>query len=105
DNNLPPGTLEEERIALMQAAEILISTRLTIPVPASNDYRLAVDGKREAFETKRNALIDLVDRSRDTLAQLLADAEAQREAAGVLPPLSDFDLDPLDFSDEHTQIV
>lgn len=104
DNNLPPGTPEEERVARLQAAEILISTRLTTPVPASNAYRLALDTKQAAFENKRDALQGLVDNPRATLAQLLADAEAQL-IAGMLPPLTDIDPDPLDFSADEAEIA
>lgn len=101
DNNFG-GLAEEERIARLQAAEILISTHLTTPVPASNDYRDALDDKQTDFETKRNALQGLVANPRSTLAQLLADAEAQINGGAL--PFADFDPDPLDFSDDAAEV-
>jgi hypothetical protein len=98
-DNLPPATPEEERIALLQSAEILISTRLTMPVPVtSTAYRVALNSKRTDFDNKRDDLRRLVDDARPTLALLLADAQAEL-------PLTDFDLDPLDFSADEAEIA
>ena len=99
DNNLPPGITEEGRIALLRAADILIGAHMIAPPPASShDYRLALGTKLGIFEAKRDALKQLVDVPRPTLAQLLSDASNQL-------PLSDFDLDPFDFSDDVSEIA
>jgi hypothetical protein len=92
DNDLPATTPERDRIALLQAADLVISSRLTTPPPATSaDYRLGLNPRRAAFVAKRNALLGLVDTARPTLAQLLADAQAQL-------PLTAFDADPLDLT-------
>lgn len=96
---LPLATPEEERIALLRSAEILITTQLTDPLPVNAAaYRLALNPKRAAFVTKRSALQGLVDFARPTLAQLLADAQAQL-------PLTDFDPDPFDFSADEAEVA
>lgn len=101
---LPAGTPEEERVPLLEAAELLVRVRLATPPPANAAaYRAALNGARSDFVDKRDALQGLVDNARATLAQLVADAEDQL-AAGALPPLAAFDADPLDFTDEKAQI-
>jgi hypothetical protein len=98
-DNLPAATSEEDRIAKLQAAEIVISTRLTAPPPATAAaYRAALDAKRAAFVAKRDALQQLVDVPRTTLTQLLDDARAEL-------PLTDFDPDSLDFGAEDAEIT
>ncbi len=103
-DGLPNAAPVEERIRSLQAAEILISTHLTTPVPPVNAYRSALNDRQDNFETKRDALVGLVDNPRATLAELLADAKAQL-GGGVLPPLSDFDPDPLNFDDTEKEIA
>jgi hypothetical protein len=95
---LPGPTPEADRIARLRAAEVLISTQLSAPALASGPYRTALDAKRAAFVLKRDALQGLAAAARDTLAQLLADAESQL-------PLSDLDPDPFDFSDAAHEIT
>lgn len=97
DNHLPLGITEADRVDLLQRAEGVLVTHLTLPSPASGPYRLALNGCRADFVAKLASLQDLVDKPRSTLAQLLADALA------VLP-LTDFDLEPLDFSDVTAEI-
>ncbi|MGQ0603865.1 MAG: hypothetical protein ACT4QE_19460 [Anaerolineales bacterium] len=99
---LPAATPEAERINQLQAAEILISTQLTSPTPASAVYRPALDAKRTAFVNKRNALQQLVDGPRDTLTQLLADAG---DIIAAQLPLTDFDPDPFDFADDEQEVA
>lgn len=96
---LPTATPEEKRLPAIRAAEILISTRLDPPTPlTAAAYRLALDDKRTAFVTQRNALQELVDVPRATFADLLDDAKAQL-------PLTALDPDPLDFSEEEADIM
>jgi hypothetical protein len=97
DNDLPDGTPERDRILLLQAAEIIISTRLTTPTPASNGYRLALNQRRNDFIAKRGALRGLVDNARPTLTQLMADAQAQL-------PLTDFDAEPFDLTADTDEV-
>lgn len=98
--NLTP----EERIARLQAAEILISTHLTTPVPDLITYRhVTLNNKQHDFETKRDALQELVDTPRATLAQLLTDAESQIAGGALL--FADFDPVPLDFNEDATEIT
>ena len=92
-----PTLPESERIALLQAAEILISSRLSQPVPPSGNYRLNLNDRRDAFIAKRDALQDLIDTARPSLTEVLADANAEL-------PLSDFDPEPLDFADTEAAI-
>ena len=97
-DGLPASTPEAERFKLLQAAEILISTKLTAPPPAnSGDYRLALDGRRTAFEAKQTGLLQLVNVPRATFADLLADVQAAL-------PLTAFDADPLDLTDEEAEV-
>jgi hypothetical protein len=98
DTHVTPTTPEEDRIARLQAAEALIRAELSTPVPTASAYRLALDGERAAFVTKRDALQALVNDARPTLAELLADAKAEL-------PLSTFDLEPFDFSEEDAEIA
>ncbi|MGS2619513.1 hypothetical protein ACVCAH_34130 [Micromonospora sp. LZ34] len=98
DNNLPAPTPEPDRIALLRAADIVISTRLVTPPPANaSDYRLALDGRRAAFVVKRDALRGLVDTARPTLTRLLADAEAEL-------PLTLFDAEPFDVTADAEEV-
>jgi hypothetical protein len=95
---LPFETPEAERILLLQAAEILVSTALTTPAPPASVYRGTLDARRLAFETKRDALRALVDIPRAGLAELLHDAKQEL-------PLADFDPTALDFTDDEAGIA
>jgi hypothetical protein len=96
---LPAATPEAERLAKLQAAEILISTRLPVPPPAdAAAYRVALDAKRLAFAGKRAALQQLVDVPRATLTALLDAAQAEL-------PLADFDPSPLDLAAVDAEIA
>lgn len=98
-DDLPASTTEPERFKLLQAAEILISTKLTAPPPpSSGDYRLALDGRQSAFETKRAALVQLLDVPRATFAELLGDVQ-------TLFPLTAFDAEPLDVTEEEAEVA
>jgi hypothetical protein len=95
---LTAATTEAERIKLLQASEILIRVQLTTRVPATAAaYRNALNARKAAFVNRRDALQDLIDTARPTLAELLADAKA-------LLPLDEFDPDPFDFADQDKEI-
>ena len=103
-DKLPNKTPQEERVRMLQAAEILIRTQLTTPIPVSAaSYRSTLNQKRRLFIRKRDALQDLVDLARPTLSKLLADSKTQVSAASQ-PLFTDFDPDPLDFSDGDARI-
>jgi hypothetical protein len=93
----PAGVAEADRLARLRAADIVISTRLTTPTPASGAYRLALDQRRTAFVAKRDALQTLIDNARATLAELLADIRHQL-------PLTEFDPDPFDLTADADEI-
>jgi hypothetical protein len=96
---LPSETSDEKRIAVLRGAEIVISTRLDLPDPlTAGAYRAALDGKRSTFVARRDALQELVEAPRASLAKLLADAKTEL-------PLTAIDPDPLDFSEEDAEIV
>lgn len=98
-DNLPVSTTEPERFTMLQAAEILISTTLTAPPPpSSSGYRLALNDRQSAFETKRTSLLQLVTVSRATFAELLGDVQA-------VSPLTAFDPEPLDVTDEEAEVI
>ena len=98
-DNLPASTAEPERFKLLQAAEILISTKLTVPPPpSSGDYRLALDGRQSAFETKRADLLQFVTIPRATFAELLGDVQA-------VSPLTAFDPEPFDVTNEEAEVI
>ncbi|HEX7745060.1 MAG TPA: hypothetical protein VF462_07350 [Micromonosporaceae bacterium] len=98
DNDLPTTTPESDRIPLLRAADIVISTRLVTPEPATAfNYRLALEGRRDAFVAKRDALRGLVDTARPTLARLLADAESEL-------PLTAFDAEPFDLTADADEV-
>lgn len=85
------GLTEPERIARLQAAEAFITTAPTTPVPVSATFRSQLDGRRAAFEAKRDVLRDLVTVPRTTLAALVADVQNAL-------PLTPFDAEPLDLA-------
>ena len=101
DNN-PPVT-REEQIARLQAIEVLIRIHLTNPDIDPIDYRQGLDQRKTDFETKRDALQELVDVPRSTLTELLTDIQAQMTGGPL--PFSDFDNAPPDFSKEEFEIT
>jgi hypothetical protein len=79
-------------------ADLLIGTQLTRTPPiTSGEYRLALDPRRAAFAAKRDALLGLVETARPTLAQLLADTQAEL-------PLTAFDAEPLDLAADSDEV-
>jgi hypothetical protein len=95
-DNLPLATPENERMQMLQAAEILIHTQLS-PGVNSGAYRLALNTTRGNFVARHNALQALIDASRPTLAQLVTDLEN-------LLPLTEFDPTPFEIDEEKLEI-
>ncbi|MGJ3250810.1 MAG: hypothetical protein ACFE0J_06730 [Elainellaceae cyanobacterium] len=95
----PAATTDEERIALLRQAEGLVSTELTVPLPATPEaYRTAVQAKAVAFETKLNQFRAILDSSNTRLSQLLADITAQL-------PLDAFEFQGLEVTEEEEEIL
>jgi hypothetical protein len=91
------GLTEEDRIARLRAAEAVVSTAPTSPAPASGPYRIALDGLKSAFETKRGDLDELATVGRATLAGYVTEVQA---AIG----LAAFDPEPLEIDPETDEI-
>jgi hypothetical protein len=97
-DGLPAGTSDAERFKRLQAAEILISTRLT-PLPATPALlRAALDLKRAAFVAKRDALVAVRDTASGSFANVVASARA-------LLPITDFDSLPFDLAPFEDQAI
>ena len=94
------GTLtDEERFALLQQAERLLSTTPTIPRPASPaDLRMTVDAARAAYATRLTALDGVAGTSAGTLHALLDEARA-------LLPLSGFVAEGLDITPFEDRVI
>jgi hypothetical protein len=88
-----PGLTEEERLARLRAAEIVIRAALTTPEPPdAATYRGGLDDRRDELVAKRTELQELVDVPRATLTQLVADLTTAL-------PLDQFDVEPFDISE------
>lgn len=95
----PAATTDDERIALLRQAEGLVSTELTVPLPATPEaYRTAVQAKAVAFETELNQFQAILDSSNTRLSQLLADITTRL-------PLDAFELQGLEVTAEEEEIL
>ena len=95
---LPGPTPADERFALLQQAESIVSTTLD-PLPLDPaDLRDALDDKRKAFDDRRKDLADVADGAAAGLADLLADVE-------LLLPLTAFDGEPFSLTELEDRIV
>ncbi|MBH5333380.1 hypothetical protein IHE55_00600 [Streptomyces pactum] len=96
---LPAGTSNAERFRLLQQAERLIATRPTSPLPSSPlSMRLTVGNRRQAFNTRLQALRAQARTTRTTLSGLLAEVAAKL-------PLTDFDPAGLDLTPFQDRVV
>ncbi|MFL5515521.1 MAG: hypothetical protein ACJ8DJ_05145, partial [Gemmatimonadales bacterium] len=92
------GGTEEERIKELEQAELIVRTFLT-PAPGnSGAYRTTLDTRKQSYEAKQAALQVLLDTAWDTLTELV-------EAAKGELPLTEFDPDPLDFTEHEKEIA
>ena len=88
---LPPGA-PEQRFALLQQAERLLTTAPTSPRPGTpQQLRAIVGNRRTAFTNRLSALTAVARTSRTTLSGLLSDVSA-------LLPLTQFDRAGLDLT-------
>jgi hypothetical protein len=82
---LPSSTPDTERFRILQQAEALLTTKPTVPRPATpKKLRTIVGDERQAFTARRQALAGQAGSSKKTLSGLYADIAA-------LLPLSNFD--------------
>jgi hypothetical protein len=97
---LPAGTPDPERFAHLASAELLVSTALTQPQPATPAlYRTNVlPARRAAFVAKRGQLQQIVDVGRVTLTALLNDAKNAM-------PLAAFDVKDIDFAADDAEVA
>ena len=97
---LDPGTSAVDRIDALRAADLLVGTELTTPIPPDpDDYRDNIlEAKRTAYVVRRDAMQALVTTPRATLASLLADTAATRVAG-------DFDFDAFTLTDEEDEVA
>ncbi|MGB7537144.1 MAG: hypothetical protein WBM17_01275 [Anaerolineales bacterium] len=100
-----PAIPEQDRISILQSAEILVRSNVTKPAPVSSaGYRLDLDAARIAFLAKRNQLAQIEAAGRPTLNQLFADIQDQL-TAGSRPALASFDPSPFDLADEEQELI
>jgi hypothetical protein len=88
---LPAGTPDDTRFQALQAAEILIATRLDPRPSTPAALRTALDTKRAAFVARRDQFQAIVDAAGSSFATALANVKA-------LLPISDFDAQPFDLA-------
>ncbi|RDC62472.1 hypothetical protein [Adhaeribacter pallidiroseus] len=99
------ATTEEARFAILQKAEMLISTAFTLPLPAeAAQYKTDLAaGKETAFRAKLALIRALVDPP--YVLTLSGLATGVLALATTLPSLATFDLVPLDIAPEIKQIL
>ncbi len=96
---LPITTTDEERFALLQTAELLISTSLTSPIPAAPaDLEAALTVKRTDFTNKLGQFSTLSTTNTTSITTLLNSVEA-------LLPVDTFDTTTIDTAAVENQIV
>lgn len=96
---LPGQPGEPEKIALLQKAEVLISTTFTDPTGKTSAQVLAeVDAKKALFITRKNAFENFGKTAQTSVSDVLTDFKS-------LLPVTDFDLQELGTEDVEKQIV
>jgi len=96
---LPSGTTDEDRFALLQQAERLLTTKPTSPRPNTPQrLRQIVGQRRTAFANRLNALTALAHTNRGTISGLLSDVNA-------LQPITDFDPTGLDMTSIQDAVI
>jgi hypothetical protein len=88
-DSLPLDTPDDVRLKALRTAELLVSTALE-PLPPAT-LRPALDGKRDAFQDRRNDFADILDTTSSSFADTFAAVQA-------LLPVSAFDAQPFDVS-------
>lgn len=95
----PAATTDEERFTLLRRAEELVSTGLTVPLPADpDDYRMTVQAKGATFEAELNQFQAIQSSPNTALSQLLADIKARL-------PLDAFEYQSLEVTTVEDEIL
>ncbi|SDZ24015.1 hypothetical protein SAMN05421504_11139 [Amycolatopsis xylanica] len=95
---LPPSTSDEARFKLLEQALRLLTTTPGPRDATPAKMRTAVVAKRQAFNTKLQALSKAAVTTKTTLSGLLAEASAK-------PPVTDFDQTGLDLAPFGDRVV
>jgi hypothetical protein len=96
---LPGLTTDEERLALLQKAEGLISSTTTTPLASDpTAYRLSVEGKKTQFDALLLQLKNLLQFGGDSVVDFAAAAAPMQTALAV------HDAVPFDISDQRAAI-
>jgi hypothetical protein len=97
---MPPDTADAERFAVLQRAELILSTSSTLPLPeAPADFKTnTLDPLRAGFVAKRDSLAALLDISAATLKGLYDAIQAEL-------PLSDYDLEEFSLAAQEQQML
>jgi hypothetical protein len=99
NTDLPAAATDEERVAILQKAEQLISTTITTTFSDVLNLQTIVSGKKVLFDAKRGELTAFLTTSFVALSSLHA------AAAGLLTGIAAFDPEPIDFTDDERQFV
>jgi hypothetical protein len=98
-DDLPATAVDRQKFEVLQTAERLISTTLTMPLPATpNDYRIILMNKRGAFMSRLSLFQGILSTTTNSLATLLGEVKA-------LLPVADFDLVGLELGEIEDQIL
>jgi hypothetical protein len=97
--DLPGATSDEERYALLERAERLISTVVAVPAPAIPVYLTDLGAKKDDFDDKLEEFDTFIATSFPGMQALL------NGAATLTANLGDFDPVPLEFHDDERQVV
>jgi hypothetical protein len=97
--DLPAAGAEEEKIAVLQKAEALISTSFTTTFTDAANLQTIVQGKKTSFDVKRTALTNFLSSPFTTLASLRSAATA------LVAGIEAFDKEPLEFDDDDRMFV
>ncbi|MDT7827758.1 hypothetical protein RQM65_03650 [Pricia sp. S334] len=98
-DNLDPTTPDEKRFELLYSAERLVTTLPESPqLPTPLEFRNKLTTKGNAFETKKDAFVAILNANHAKLADLIAAVNAEL-------PIDDFDVDPMTLTDQEDQIV
>jgi hypothetical protein len=99
NTDLPASGTDEEKIAILQKAEALISTTITTTFIDVPDLQTTVSGKKVLFDAKRDEFVAFLSASFVTLSALHAAATA------LLTGIAAFDQEPIDFTEAERQFV
>lgn len=98
-DGLPSGTSNDDKFALLQQAERLLTTKPTSPRPDTPQHlRQIVGQRRTAFANRLTALTQIAGTTREELSDLLSDVQH-------LQPVTDFDATGLDLTAVQDTVV